>query len=236
MNRMNKIINGLLTAGLCVVASGAFAQVRSFNITADPAGTAATTGKYDVQLDATGSLHGGSAKNFRVRWAQGAPSPNTPGNPTLSAQISTIEVTFFSYLGSTGPGTVKIDSIIGNSGVTSITSSHGENHQASQGNWTQNKVKFNGSTQLANKAQFVANINVLKSGKAFLQDSTSNIVTKYRAYSVKVTLINSAGTKVWSGTTDIASVNAPEGSSLALLATGLIPMGMLMRRKASKKA
>jgi len=233
---MNKVLNSLMTAGLCVIASGAFAQVASFNITASPAGTAATTGKFDVTLHQLDGVAGGPGKSFRVRWANGQQFPNTPGTPNLTGQIKTIEVTFFSYLGSTGPGTIKIDAINGTSGTTTIVTGPPQDPQNS-GLWTSNKVKFNGSTELANKAQFVGDTAAyLKGGKGFLQGSTGSIATKYRAYSVKVTLINAAGTKVWSGVQDIASVNAPEGSSLALLATGLIPMGMLMRRKASKKA
>jgi len=230
------ILTSVVAGVLSSVA--AFAQVDTYNFTADPS-LAGTTGKYNVILEKWDGNPGGPGTQFRVGLVRAAMAPDKPND-----KVASIALTFFGQLNAPGGiGTIAlttVDGIVGNSGI-SLLAGIPTDPVASQ-HWVNTNKKYNGTTILQNQAYFdTTDSNRYVSGGAtneFLQSTTpeGRINLKYRAFSVKVTLMNAAGTRVWSGVQNISTFAAPEGSSLALLATGLVPLGFVARRRARKRA
>jgi len=232
-----KIMSSIIAAGILATAGSVIAQTNTYNITANPA-AAGSTGKYDVVLQKWNGTANGAATQFRVSLARAEAFPTSP-----NAAAYSVALTFFSYLGAPGAvGTIPVATITGTSGVTTTVA--GNNPDVNT-KWNNHVIKFNGTTILKNQAAFdfltadnATHDHSIKTGhtNAFLEQSTGRINLKYKAYSVKIVLMNAAGTRVWSGIQNLSTVNAPEGSSLALLATGLVPLGFVVRRRARKQA
>jgi hypothetical protein len=228
------LLFGLALAGVAAVcAQPVSAQTNSYDLVATP-GVPGTSGNWDVTIQKWDGTTDGPGTQFRIAFAHGEPFPDFPND-----QATKVTLTFYSYLGAPGGvGTIPLQSITGDSGLSTITTSHPANPQSHD--WVQTNVVYNGTTILENKADFnspsPATVFLKKGGtNSFLESAAGRVNLKYKAYSVKVTLENSAGTRIWSATTDLSTVNAPEGSSLAMLATGLLPLGMLVRRRSRSR-
>jgi len=231
------LLFGLFAASgiAAVCAQPANAQTNSYDLVAGPA-VPGTSGNWDVTIEKWNGTMDGPGTQFRFAFAHG--EPFSSGKP--NADVTKISVTFYSFLGTPGGvGTIPVQSITGTFGLSTVTTSHPANPNISN-DWILDNVHYNGTTNLENQAAFESPDTSTKFLKQFgtnsgLENSTGRINLKYKAYSVKITLENAAGTRIWSTSTDLSTVAAPEASSLALLATGLVPLGLLARRRSRSR-
>lgn len=225
---------GMTLAGLAAVcAQPVRAQSNTYNLVATP-DVVGTAGNWDVVIQKWNGTADGPGTQFRIAFAHGQPFADNPND-----SVTKITMTYYSFLGCPGGvGTIPLQSITGDSGLSTTTSFIPANPNSHD--WVQTNVQYNGSTILENQASFEspspATVTLKKGGtNSFLESAAGRVNTKYAAYSVKITLENAAGTRIWSACADLSTVNAPEGSSMALLATGLVPLGLLARRRSRSR-
>jgi len=213
-------------------AQPARAQSNEYSLTATPE-VPGTSGNWDVIIQKWNGTTDGPGTQFRLSFVHAESFPDQPND-----LVTKITATFYSYLGAPGGvGTIPIQSITGNFGTSTVTTSVPANPQTHD--WLLENITYSPPGSLENQAGFESpspGTIVLKKGtNSALQNDSGRINTKYKAYSVKITLENAAGTRIWSASTDLSTVSAPEGSSLAMLATGLVPLGLFIRRRSRSR-
>jgi hypothetical protein len=201
------------------------AQTNSYGFTLLPttggdAGYYGRIQKWNGGADTPGSI-------FQISKIMATPSP-TPGAPLKSGY--SVQISFFGQLGCLGP-TAAIAGMTGKAGVT-VNTNNGTNPDGVTNNWAYGSYNGPGVKYGKFESPLDSTNNVVKKGATnmFLQSVNGRIMTAGLAASAQITLRGEDGT-VYEGCVNLSTVNAPEPSSVALLAPGLIPLALVLRRR-----
>jgi len=240
---MKKIIlAGLVIAGGLLASGRVNAQTNTYGFLVDPDITTGAVNQWSTTVekwDGTAVLPG---KTFRIADVRASGT----GFPTHIPNQNGVKimVEFFGQLNGMGPH-VSIAAVTGGAGVTTGN----QFHYAVGGGWTPSFVNNAGTDK---HADFDANNfggppfdGLLKKGGTnnFQQglmlhgggDDASRITTNGLVASIKFTIFGDSG-GVWTTIQNTSTVNAPEAGSLALLLPGLLPLGLVLRKRSRSRA
>ena len=225
MNKRLLIAGLVLAAGVVLSARPASAQTNTYDL--DLFGTLGEPGMFHVKLQKWDGTANGPGKEFRITQVIAAKFPNNPVDHGVE-----VDVSFYAMLACAGP-TMNIASITGDAGVTTITSSIPANPQTH--NWV---IAGAGTDTASFTSPTGVTPDVIRktAQNQFLQNSTGRIFAAHTAGSALIT-VKTAGGAEYQGCVDVSLVSAvPEASSMALLLPGLVPLGLVLRRRARSRA
>jgi hypothetical protein len=202
------------------------AQTNTYDL--DLFGTLGEPGAFHVKLQKWDGTVDGPGKTFRITQVI-----KQAGVVPIGQGVE-VDISFYGQLASAGP-TMQIAGISGDAGVTTITSSIPANPQTH--NWT--IAMYNGVGtkfgSFTSPTGITPDVIRKTATNQFLENSTGRITTASLAASAMVSVITDNG-HIYSGSIDLSTTAVPEASSMALLLPGLIPLGLVMRRRARSRA
>jgi len=231
------ILAGLVIAGGILAAGRSNAQTNTYGFLVDPDVTTGAVNQWSTSFEKWDGAANLPGKTFRIADVR-ASGTGFPTHIPNQNGVS-IMVEFFGQLNGMGPH-VSIAAVTGSAGVTVGN----VNHYAQGGDWTPSFVNNAGTDK---HADFNANNfggppfnGLLKKGgtnnfQEGLTSDTSRIMTNGLVASIKFTVFGDSGA-VWTQIQNVSTVNAPEAGSLALLLPGLLPLGLVLRKRSRSRA
>lgn len=223
MNKRLLIAGCALAVGICRPAA---AQTASYDL--NLFGTNGELGSYSAKLQKWDGTANDFGKTFRLASVRSSMFPNLPIDNAVAVQIC-----FYGHLGCVGP-TLAIAGISGVAGITTVTLGTPVNPQTS--NW--GISAYNGHGQ--KYAGFFSPTNIAPDviqthgSNGWLEDANGRITTRVRAESASISVLGQDG-HVYSGNVNLGTVaRVPEASSLLLLLPGLVPVGLMLRKRQYK--
>jgi hypothetical protein len=226
--KMRLLTSALVLSGaLALSLAPANAQVNTYTVNltnVNGKGFRVTIQKWNGSVNGPGSM-------FRISRVQALAVPNNP-----SVYGEAVQISFYGMLNAAG-GTVGISGITGFAGTSTNTSATNVDPDFATKNWI--KTTYNGvGTKYArfdsDNTAVVANRIKMGADNRFTQGIPGRINTNGLVASAHVTVIGQFG-HLFEGTVNLSAVNAPEASSLAMLLPGLVPLGLVMRRRARSR-